>query len=64
MTIERIQSGKEIVEREICPLSSLDEGKDVPLGRLVRYWFSLPRAHGLVPDIETIGLTEMARLGA
>lgn len=64
MTIERIQSGKEIVEREICPLSSLDEGKDVPLGRLVRYWFSLPRARGLVPDIETIGLTEMARLGA
>lgn len=64
MTIERIEEGTEVVEREIFPLNALDEGKDVPLGRLVRYWFSLPRPHGLVPDINTIGLTEMARLGA
>lgn len=64
MTIERIEEGVEIVEREIFPLSALNEAKDVPLGRLVRYWFSLPRSHGLVPDIESIGLTEMARLGA
>ena len=64
MTIERIQDGIEIVERETFPLSALDERKDVPLGRLVRYWFSLPRAHGPLPEIESIGLLEMARLGA
>lgn len=64
MTIERIQDGTEIVERVTCPLSALDESKDVPLGRLVRYWFSLPRNNGPLPEIESIGLLEMARLGA
>lgn len=64
MTIERIQNGIEVVERETFPLSALDERKDVPLGRLVRYWFSLPRHHGTLPEIDSIGLLEMARLGA
>ena len=64
MSIERIETGTETVERETFPLSALDETKDVPLGRLVRYWFSLPRTHGPIPEIESIGLLEMARLGA
>ncbi len=53
----------EIVERTICPLIELDETKDVPLGRLVRYWFSLPRPHGVLPDIDHIGLMDLTRLG-
>jgi hypothetical protein len=62
--IEFERDANELVARETKPLSALDEGKDMPLGRLVRYWFSLPRPNGMVPNIDTIGLTEMARLGA
>lgn len=53
----------ELVERRICPLIELDETKDIPLGRLVRYWFSLPRPHGVLPDIDQIGLMDLTRLG-
>lgn len=61
--IERDLDGMEIVERRICPLAELDEGKDAPLGRLVRYWFSMPRPNGIVPDIGNIGLMQLTELG-
>lgn len=61
--IDLERDAEELVERRVCPLIELDETKDVPLGRLVRYWFSLPRAHGVVPNIEHIGLMDMTRLG-
>jgi hypothetical protein len=57
--IEREASSGEIVERRICSLSKLDEGKDAPLARLVRFWFSLPRPHGILPDVDDIGLMEL-----
>ena len=61
--IDREHGSGELVESRICPLSELSESEDAPLARLVRYWFSLPRSHGVVPDIDHIGLMELTRLG-
>jgi hypothetical protein len=61
--IEREASSGDIIERRICSLTELDEGKDAPLARLVRFWFSLPRRHGILPDIDDVGLMELTRLG-
>jgi len=62
--IEVERDTNELVERRTRPLIELDENKDVPLGRLVRFWFSLPRLHGVLPDIDHIGLMDLTRLGA
>ena len=61
--IDRERGSGELVESRICPLGELSESEDAPLARLVRYWFSLPRSHGVVPDIDHIGLMELTRLG-
>ena len=63
MMIQRDIEGNELVERRLCPLIELDEGRDVPLARLVRYWFSLPRPHGVLPDVNEVGLMDLTRLG-
>lgn len=63
MIIEREANQGELVESRICQLADLDESGDAPLARLVRYWFSLPRNHGVVPDIDYVGLMELTRLG-
>lgn len=63
MIIERETNSGDLVERRLRSLADLDEGKDAPLARLVRFWFSLPRNHGVVPDIDHVGLMELARLG-
>ena len=62
--IDLERDSDELVERNTMPLIELDESKDAPLGRLVRYWFSLPRPHGVLPDIDHIGLMDLTRLGA
>jgi hypothetical protein len=61
--IERESDGNEIVERRFQSLKDLDEGKDAPLARLVRFWFSLPCPHGVLPNVEDVGLMELTRLG-
>lgn len=61
--IDRDISSGELVERRVCSLTELDESKDAPLARLVRFWFTLPRMHGVLPDIDDIGLMELTKLG-
>ncbi|MCA8927301.1 MAG: hypothetical protein KDC18_04475 [Alphaproteobacteria bacterium] len=63
MIVERETSSGELVESRICPLNELDESEDALLARLVRYWFSLPRNHGVVPDIDNVGLMKLTNLG-
>jgi hypothetical protein len=57
------QQTNELIERRVCPLRELNESKDIPLSRLVRYWFSLPRAHSTVPKIDNVGLMNLADMG-
>jgi hypothetical protein len=61
--IERESEGSDLVERRFQSLTDLDEGKDAPLARLVRFWFSLPRPHGILPNVDDVGLMELTRLG-
>jgi len=63
MIFEREAGSGDLVESRVCALNELDESEDAPLARLVRYWFSLPRNHGVVPDIDYLGLMELTRLG-
>jgi|GEM_PF-6401851 len=63
MIVEREFGSGDLVESRVCPLTELDEAKDAPLARLTRYWFALPRSHGVLPDIDSVGLTELTRLG-
>ena len=53
----------ETIRRQMRSLAELDESKDIPLSRLARYWFSLPRRRGVLPNVNDVGLMDLANLG-